>query len=92
MSSHMKTKKLKKAADGVVVKSTKESSAKSVPQKPVATKPSNIYGKNPTTGKEEQMVYKQGKLAFQKKGGGTVSKAMYGKTMMKKGGTMKKSK
>jgi hypothetical protein len=94
----MKTKKLKKANAGMVVKPAKEVSAKPVVKKPVATKPvatklSNIYGINPTTGKEEQMVYKQGRLAFQKKKGGSAKampKAMYGKSIMKKGGAKKK--
>jgi hypothetical protein len=93
MSSHMKTKKLKKAADGMVVKPAKAVSAKPVVKKPVA-KSTNIYGKNPATGKEEQMVMKAGKYAFQKKGGSTkakaMPKAMYGKSIMKKGGAKKK--
>ena len=99
MSTHMKTKKLKKAADGMAVKSAKTTTpkpvaTKPVAPKPVATKPTNIYGKNPATGKEEQMVMKGGRYAFQKKGGATkakaMPKAMYGKSIMKKGGAKKK--
>jgi hypothetical protein len=90
----MKTKKLKKAADGMAVKSAKSTTPKPVAAKPVATKPTNIYGKNPATGKEEQMVMKGGRYAFQKKGGATkakaMPKAMYGKSIMKKGGAKKK--
>jgi hypothetical protein len=90
----MKTKKLKKAADGMAVKSAKSTTPKPVAPKPVATKPTNIYGKNPATGKEEQMVMKGGRYAFQKKGGATkakaMPKAMYGKSIMKKGGAKKK--
>lgn len=85
MSTHMKTKKLKKAADGMAVKTATP--------KP-AEKKTNIYGKNPATGKEEQMVMKAGKYAFpsRKKGGATkaMPKAMYGKSIMKKGGAKKK--
>jgi hypothetical protein len=50
------------------------------PSKPVERKPvekkTNIYGKNPATGKEEQMVMKAGKYAYasKKKGGATKSK------------------
>lgn len=81
MSSHMKTKKLKKAANGTEVKSTKPAPPASKPvikpvvKKPVE-KPSNIYGRNPATGKEEQMVMKAGKYAYasKKKGGATGSK------------------
>lgn len=67
MSSHMKKVKLKKANTGMAVKPTAS--------KPAA-KPTNIYGKNPATGKEEQMVMKSGKYAFatKKKGGATRSK------------------
>lgn len=90
----MAKKTLKKANLGMSVKPT-------TPKKPVAPavkkpaeKPSNIYGKNPATGKEEQMVMKAGKYAFpsKKKGGSTkaLPKAMYGKSMMKKGGAKKK--
>ena len=90
MSSHMKKVKLKKANAGMAVKSATSKPATSKP----AEKASNIYAKNPTTGKEEQMVIKAGKYAFptKKKGGSTKSlpKAMYGKTMMKKGGSTKK--
>jgi len=85
---------LKKANAGMVVKSSKAVSAKPVVKKSVATKPTNIYGKNPATGKEEQMVMKGGRYAFQKKGGATkakaMPKAMYGKSIMKEGGAKKK--
>lgn len=81
---------LKKAAEGTTVKPI---SPKPVVKKSTE-KASNIYAKNPTTGKEEQMVIKAGKYAFptKKKGGSTkaMPKAMYGKSMMKKGGAKKK--
>lgn len=95
MSSHMKKTKLKKANTGMAVKSTtpKPTSSKPATPKP-AEKATNIYGKNPKTGKEEQMVMKGGKYAFSsmKKGGSAkaMPKAMYGKSMMKKGGSTKK--
>ena len=88
----MKKTKLKKANTGMAVKSTtpKPTSSKTATPKP-AEKATNIYGKNPKTGKEEQMVMKSGKYAFAtKKKGGALSKAMYGKSMMKKGGSTKK--
>ena len=80
MSSHMITKKLKKANKGMEIKPTKPAPSASVVKKPVVKKPvekpSNIYGKNPATGKEEQMVMKAGKYAYasKKKGGATGSK------------------
>jgi len=80
----MKKVKLKKANQGMTVK---PASSKLVVKKPVE-KSTNIYGKNPATGKEEQMVMKSGKYAFAtKKKGGALSKAMYGKSIMQKGGT-----
>lgn len=86
----MAKKILKKANQGMSVKPT---SPKPVVKKSTET-PTNIYGKNPSTGKEEQMVMKAGKYAFatKKKGGSTkaMPKAMYGKSMMKKGGAKKK--
>lgn len=81
---------LKKANHGMSVKPT---SPKPVVKKSTE-KPTNIYSRNPATGKEEQMVMKAGKYAFatKKKGGSTKSlpKAMYGKSVMKKGGSTKK--
>ena len=72
MGTHMKTKKLKKAADGMAVKTA---APKPAAPKPAAKK-TNIYGKNPATGKEEQMVMRAGKYAFpsRKKGGMIKSK------------------
>lgn len=86
MSSHMKKVKLKKANTGMAVKSATPKPATFKP----AEKTTNIYGKNPKTGKEEQMVMKAGKYAFSsmKKGGSAkaMPKAMYGKSMMQYGG------
>jgi len=81
---------LKKANAGMTVKST---TPKPATYKP-AEKSTNVYSKNPKTGKEEQMVMKGGRYAFpsMKKGGSAkaMPKAMYGKSMMKKGGSTKK--
>jgi len=86
---------LKKANAGMTVKSTtsKPATPKPATYKP-AEKSTNVYSKNPKTGKEEQMVMKGGRYAFpsMKKGGSAkaMPKAMYGKSMMKKGGSTKK--
>ncbi len=89
MSSHMKTKKLKKANAGMVVKPTKPAmDTASTVKAPVVAK-----AKKPMTSGGLPLYDKKGNIIYQKKKGGSAKampKAMYGKSIMKKGGAKKK--